>query len=209
MSELKQERLSALIDDALGPDERRAALEDLHQDPELRACWNHYHLIGDALRGESLNPAVETVADRVRERLSQEAEILALPRRPGTRWLGPAAGAALAASVALLAIFTGPSLFQDTYPLGTRMVQYSPNPTLYQDQTGTVYWSLKGTTTGFASQPLEAPVVRAPDVQYPDMGSHVESKLNRFLVNHQEYAPASSMKGMFPYATLVSHGPRR
>jgi sigma-E factor negative regulatory protein RseA len=39
----------------------------------------------------------------------------------------------------------------------------------------------------------------------PDLAS----KLDLFLVNHQEAAPAAGVKGMLPYATLVGYeGPR-
>ena len=37
----------------------------------------------------------------------------------------------------------------------------------------------------------------------------VDSKLNSFLVNHQEYAPASGMKGMMPHVTFASYDSRR
>jgi sigma-E factor negative regulatory protein RseA len=33
----------------------------------------------------------------------------------------------------------------------------------------------------------------------------IESKLNDYLVNHQEYAPTAGMKGMLPYASFVSY----
>jgi sigma-E factor negative regulatory protein RseA len=33
----------------------------------------------------------------------------------------------------------------------------------------------------------------------------VESRLNSYLVNHQEYAPTTNMKGIMPYATFVSY----
>jgi sigma-E factor negative regulatory protein RseA len=33
----------------------------------------------------------------------------------------------------------------------------------------------------------------------------VESRLNSYLVNHQEYAPAANMKGIMPYASFVSY----
>ena len=35
------------------------------------------------------------------------------------------------------------------------------------------------------------------------------AKLNSYLVNHQEYAPSTGMKGMLPYATFVSYDARR
>ncbi|MFZ0790332.1 MAG: hypothetical protein WAM94_12015, partial [Chromatiaceae bacterium] len=33
----------------------------------------------------------------------------------------------------------------------------------------------------------------------------LQSKLDLFLVNHQEAAPATGVKGMLPYATLIGY----
>ena len=33
----------------------------------------------------------------------------------------------------------------------------------------------------------------------------LESKLDRFLVNHQASSPANGIKGIFPYATVVGY----
>jgi len=37
----------------------------------------------------------------------------------------------------------------------------------------------------------------------------LESKLDRFLVNHQEHSPVSRMQGFLPYATLVGYAASR
>lgn len=37
----------------------------------------------------------------------------------------------------------------------------------------------------------------------------LETKLDRFLVNHQAQSPVSGMTGFLPYATLVGYGARR
>ena len=184
MSQTKREQqLSILMDDELDRDEMERSLNDLSGDRELRALWDRYHLIGDALRGEPLSQEIMTVAERVRERLSDEPMVLVpRTRRIPRRWLTPLAGSALAASVALVALVAGPGWFEigDLAPVQLAK-KPSPAPTLYRDRAGT-YWSL----------------------QRPE----VESKLNGFLVNHQEYAPASGMKGMMPHVTFASYDSR-
>ena len=185
MSQAKREQLSTLIDDELDPLEIGSVLGGLTGDREMRAMWDRYHLIGDAVRGEPLSRGALDVAQRVRDCLDAEAVVpLSQRRRRQPRhWLATALGSALAASVALLALLVGPGLFNDGDSSSPQLADEAPSaPTRYVDHTGT-YWS------------LERP--------------EVESKLNSFLVNHQEYARATGMKGILPYATFVSFDVRR
>ncbi len=178
MSDQKQERLSALIDDELSAAEVDSQVSALYADARLRASWDRYHLIGDALRGEPLDKDVLEVAQKVRERLVEEPTVLAPSRRrPLQRYTLPLAGEALAASVAVMSLVIFPGLYGDVDPVSPRgagpsaLVQYADKP---------------GTRWG---------------IQQPE----VESKLNDYLVNHQEYAPTSGMKGILPYAGFVSY----
>jgi sigma-E factor negative regulatory protein RseA len=85
--------LSALMDGELEDDEARRAMARLGRDPEARARWAEYSLIGDALRGEL------QVQPRLRKSLAAalEAEPTVLaPLPPRTRakpamWLAAAA----------------------------------------------------------------------------------------------------------------------
>ncbi len=95
-AEDRHESLSALADgDA-------AALEDAclrwREDPEARARWHAYHLIGDVLRSDDLaSPPVRDAAflRGLRERLAAEPVVLAPPApRRGRHWLLPGAAAA-------------------------------------------------------------------------------------------------------------------
>jgi sigma-E factor negative regulatory protein RseA len=98
-----KEKLSAMMDSALTDDECDGCVRRLKDDPELRAAWDLYHLIGDSMRGHT----APHVADQVRARLAAEPTILA-PRRTRTApahtrlaWY-PLAAAASAAAVALV-----------------------------------------------------------------------------------------------------------
>ena len=68
-----KEKLSALIDGELQGDGLQAHLSRLRIDPELRSAWHTYHLIGDALRGQT-SPEF---AARVVARLHEEPTVLA------------------------------------------------------------------------------------------------------------------------------------
>jgi sigma-E factor negative regulatory protein RseA len=148
------------------------------REPELRAAWERYHLIGQAIRGERIEREVRGVADAVRRAVEREPTVVA----PRSSRLGrgvPFAGAALAAGAAILAILAVPSLFQgpDPEPEGSS----APRAERYArlDSVQTQRWSRDG--------------------------QNLAEKLDLFLVNHQEAAPASGVKGMLPYATLVGY----
>jgi len=107
------ETLSALLDGELTGEARRFALRRLAHDREWQRAASRWQLAGDVLRGQAVEPAPAGFADRVAAAVAAEmagAQAPALRRpaavvRPGrrTRWIG---GAALAASVAVAALFT-------------------------------------------------------------------------------------------------------
>ena len=67
--------ISALMDGELGADEARRHIVSLKDDSALRARWDDFHLIGDALRGESLlSPKFDEAFSK---RLASEPTILA------------------------------------------------------------------------------------------------------------------------------------
>ena len=101
-----KQRLSAMMDDAAEDDECESCVKRLKDDPELRATWNVYHLIGDALRGHT----APDVAERVQQRLATEPTVFAPraiepPRRRATRYaLSMAASVAAVAFVGWMAL---------------------------------------------------------------------------------------------------------
>lgn len=185
MSDPKREELSPLIDEALEPEALRRGLDDLERDEALRGAWARYHLIGHALRGEPVRADYQQIAPRVAARLREEPTVLAPRRRRTLRGvhIPPAVGYALAASAALVAVFALPPMGERPQAPGAQLAFQPPPP---------------------ASRPLVE-----PPVLWSEGRPAVEQKLTRYLVNHQEYAPASGMKGVLPYATFVSYEGRR
>lgn len=90
-------------------------------------------------------------------------------------------GIALAATLAFVALFAAPALFQHA--------PTNPTPATFTQ-----------TFAGYA--PL-------PDSRWQLDHPELASKLDRFLVTHQATAPATGAKGMLPYATLVGYEPPR
>jgi sigma-E factor negative regulatory protein RseA len=184
MTEQERQRLSALVDAELPHSEFAGELRRLTLDSNARVAWQHYHLIGDAMRQE-LGPVVDVdLAARVSLSLESEAVVFApgAAGRSASRWFRPAAGAAIAASVAMLAITVAPRVIDMEIP------EQSINPVAKTETPAErVYVADDGTRWELLYKPK------------------VESRLNSYLVNHQEYAPAGNMKGIMPYAKFVSY----
>src|SRR5690606_32020838 len=102
-----RETLSALFDGELQGDSARFALKRLDHDAHWREACGRWQLCGDVLRGQAGGIAPTGFAERVGAALELEtmaqpvtASVRATPVR--RRWIG---GAALAASVAMAALF--------------------------------------------------------------------------------------------------------
>ncbi|RDZ27949.1 sigma-E factor negative regulatory protein [Lysobacter silvisoli] len=103
-----REALSALFDGELDGDAARFALKRLSHDAQWRQACESWQLCGDVLRGQAATLAAPGFAQRVAAAVAAESTVLqaaasepAAPA-PRRRWLG---GAALAASVAVVALF--------------------------------------------------------------------------------------------------------
>lgn len=127
-------QLSAMLDGELSPDEAKFMLRRLEHDGELAACWERWQVCGDVLRGRGhvLLPAdfARRVARAIENDGAIEAAPVASPRRPGiVRWGGRAA---LAASVAVVALFVARQLPGDVAPAtadaAANLVATGPEP---------------------------------------------------------------------------------
>ncbi|WP_337245433.1 sigma-E factor negative regulatory protein [Luteimonas sp. gir] len=104
-----RQQLSAMLDDALPQDQARFLRRRLQHDAELSACFERWQVCGDVLRGRHVSLLPPDFADRVARGIANDGVAVApatVNRR--SRLLGwGGGGAALAASVALVALFVG------------------------------------------------------------------------------------------------------
>ena len=110
-----RQQLSAMLDGELSQDQARFLRRRLQHDAELSACFERWQVCGDVLRGRQVSLLPTDFAARVAAGIANDGVTVApvtATRRPRLlRWGG---GAALAASVALVALFVGrPGAFQD------------------------------------------------------------------------------------------------
>ncbi|WP_295433974.1 sigma-E factor negative regulatory protein [uncultured Thiodictyon sp.] len=187
MNIAQETRLSILIDGELTSDHIASFYAALAPDPGLRATWERYHLIGQVLRGEPVSREVRGVAAAVRARTDvlpngPPRPVAAVPARA---WRTLFAGAALAATAALLTLFVVPGRYREMEPMRAAAS------------------ALVGPVAG--GEPRHSPAVRRWDTDRSDL----VGTLDRFLVNHQEAAPACGARGMLPYATLIGYAAPR
>jgi sigma-E factor negative regulatory protein RseA len=103
-------QLSAMFDDELSQAECELLARRLSRDPQLKARWGRYALISMAVRGERSVRLDAEVARRVAVALAAEPVLEDAPPRASSRrtafgrWREAAAGAALAAGVAVVSI---------------------------------------------------------------------------------------------------------
>ena len=114
-----RQQLSALVDGELAPDEARFLLRRLEHDADLCGRFERWQLCGDVLRGQVRRAAAPDLGARIAAAIAAAPAAMpaAVPpqaavrrRQAWTRWGG---GAALAASVAAVAMFVGRPLATD------------------------------------------------------------------------------------------------
>ena len=103
MNDALKMQISAFVDGELPAAEAELLTRRLSQDESLKRQAATYLEIGRLLRGERALPGGDTLRERLAAALADEPE-LAAAGRDGSRWLRPAAGVAIAASVAVLAL---------------------------------------------------------------------------------------------------------
>ncbi len=182
MNEQQREQLSALLDGELLQELVEPNLRAIGADPEMRAVWERYHLIGSILREEPVHPEYRCVAARVHAQLQRE-KIAFLPKRvggdPSSRWRAWG-GIGLAAVAAFFMVFVVPQFFSSS--------SWEPSQRAASSNLPPARPSL---AEGYPRWLLDQP--------------ELAQKLDRFLVHHQLHSPATHLQGFLPYATVVGY----
>jgi negative regulator of sigma E activity len=97
-------QLSALLDGELPLEEARFLLRRLQHDDELGGCWERWQLCGDVLRGQSGALLPSGFAQRVSAAVAGDRGAATTTATSSHRWLRWSGSAALAASVAVIAL---------------------------------------------------------------------------------------------------------
>jgi sigma-E factor negative regulatory protein RseA len=189
MSDNKTEQLSALMDGEVDASECDLLIKRLchNEASDEQACWERYHLIGDALKKNLPNIVKHDLSSRVSAALANEPTVLA-PRRFKIHWkrvTKPLAGAAIAASVASVSIVGLRLILPEQAAVTTVATSSKDSLPLPQD----------GVTTVADSEDNAA--LKADER---------ESRLNAYLVNHSEFAMPAGIQALPPYMRVVGYG---
>jgi len=195
MADNLEEKLSALVDGEMSREEVDSMLDGLKHDKYSQMCWRHYHLISDALKNNLPDELPEDFVTRVSLAIEAEPLLSTPPRRASNSptFFRPAIGFALAASIAAV-VFVGLGWNTQT---GIEQM-----PTLASNAVTSVPNAPNGITT-VSTQPVVSYTNvhgRQWDVERPELAS----KLNDFLVNHDQYSAGDGMhNSVLPQVRIV------
>ncbi len=107
MSDKSKQNISELMDGELPNDCSRFLLKRMQSDEQLQSSWNNYHMLRSCLQQEHDAPLMDNLGAAVVKQLNAGVESIdtAAPNR-FSGWMKTLAGASIAASVALVAVFT-------------------------------------------------------------------------------------------------------
>lgn len=159
MTEMTREQLSAFMDDELEEREADLLVRRMSNDADLRGAAVRYAVMGDSIRAELLTDDPRTLLRRVTESVASETIAAGGARRAGAI-IKPLAGAAVAASVAVVAILSLTTTGEQS-PVPAQMTVPEPPPVVI------------------------SPVSSAPPA-IARAGS--PSQLRRYYLNHSQYA---------------------
>ncbi len=200
MTDKLNEQVSALIDNELSNHETSSVLAQLSQQPELRQKWERYHMIGDVMRGEALNPHANSISERVKKQIELEPAIISIPKKDRfwkSNWAKSAAGAALAASVASVVVLNAPGFIGLNETAQPNIAANIPNKPVQPIVTVANINNVVPATARYQT----IPGTRWKNLKEPSL----ENRLNGYLVNHSEFAAPGTGIRVMPYATFVGY----
>ncbi|MGC3980742.1 MAG: sigma-E factor negative regulatory protein [Steroidobacteraceae bacterium] len=176
-------QLSAFIDDELPGEETDLFVRRLVKETDLKQAMSRYQLIGEALRAPaSATHLSRDFSARVAAALEQDsaaaaksARVATLPAFQLNRWLKPAAGMAVAAGVAMVAVLT----VRNQGEVGGQMTASTLQPVT--------------TTAQKTANSYVVPVAsNAPTAMIP------ASRLTNYIVAHSEFSSPLGRSNMVP-----------
>ncbi|WP_299978391.1 sigma-E factor negative regulatory protein [uncultured Pseudoteredinibacter sp.] len=203
------ESLSALVDDQASDMELRRLLKQ--SDAKLEEQWSRYHMIGAAMRGESVT-ASGSLLPGVQEALAEEAPHSA---KPAGFWAG-AGRFAIAASVACVVVLGVQQNWQQfAEPVGeTAVAEAQASPVISQPTLVEQPVLAAGVNSPLPRSQNPAIVNRSPNFLMPSQLSgqqaaqkalteeQLQRRLNILMMEHANNAAANSGRGVLPYARV-------
>jgi sigma-E factor negative regulatory protein RseA len=165
----------------------RFLVRRLGADHSLRQTWARYHLVRDCLRNQDGQFARKDLSHAVQLALSAELRETAGSASPA--WLKPLVGVALAASVALFALFT---------------VSQGNKPGAVPAEAGLAQTA---TTESFTSPNILAMPPQSQPVNLSGRAAQDNQKMNTYLLRHYQVSGDSSGRGFVAFVPIVAAPP--
>ncbi len=182
MTDTIKEQLSTFLDGELPEAETTLLLKRLERDEDLKGTLSRYSLIGAVMRTDGDMPAARNVAARVRAAIADEPS-LGLSKAP--RWIRPAAGLAVAASVALATVLLLPRWLPGEAGVGADTLVAAAPPSAGALPMGQASARIVPVVVAAEDQPVATyttpPVAADAAVALPS------AQLASYLVAHSEY----------------------
>ncbi len=175
-------QVSSFMDGEIAEDEVSMLCKRIAKDHALRERWRDYHLISNALKQQLPAQANIDLSQKIHDALVDEPELSAV-KKPASKvrtTVRRFSGLAVAASVAILGVVV--------------VLNTAVQPS--------------GGESMVLAQSTPDTVVTPTQVAGLSSGSNVtertiDPRLNKYLVDHSEYAVSASVHGMLPYARIV------
>lgn len=107
MSDKSKQNISELMDGELPNDCSRFLLKRMQSDESLRSSWNNYHMLRSCLQQEHNAPMMQNLGASVVAQINKDSiELQPEKNSRYSGWMKSLTGTAIAASVALVAVFT-------------------------------------------------------------------------------------------------------
>lgn len=168
-------------------------LDNLMSSRVLRDTWWRYHLISEAMNRNLAAPLDKDMADRIAEIIAQDNVVVAGHRFLSNRFLKPAAGFAIAASVAAVAILG--------IQHNTAEQPQQANPVQLAERTPDYNMNVSRYTFPVATDTTVTPA-RVEQVG----GVERNPQLNSYLVNYNEFRTSQNgVQGIIPYVRMIAN----
>jgi len=185
MNEKVNNQLSAFMDGELSEQEHELLIRQLTRDPGMLDKWGSYHLIRDAMQNHLPVHVDGGLLQRISAAMEDEPEHIQGNELSSVRqWIRPLAGFAVAASVAMMAVLGLQNISQpDVSPVLSELASAKPQPSYIQPaSTNGLRWNV---------QPA------------------IATRLNGYLVNHNESVSSTQLQGMLHYARIAGYEQKR
>jgi len=196
----RDEKISALLDDALDQQELNEFLQDLKRDDIEDAEQVHrYQMMGDAISDDLNDSSFMDISAAVHRAIEQEPEINVSVKKTKSRMFDfsglvrPFAGMAVAASVAMVTVVAFRTVETESVENSIQAVA-EVQPQIKNNSSRII-----PVNPAIASQVRVASTAK---IKNPHQLQTIQ--LDEYMIDHSGYAGQTTMQGMMPYVRVVT-----